>query len=235
MKVTLFPHPRSTFFRKYLFIYGCDGSWLWHTGALVLACGLSCSAGCGISVSLTKDWTLVRWLGRWFLNTFVRSNSNMVPRAPCLSTWWVLDTCYVICISRFGPSLKPQEARTRKSIDGTRCALFAKGWAVAYRDLLWIQLCLHSNTWCLAWERKKIPYSGVSEGGPASFLYLWLLYCPSLGSTHKAGKRTWTWSQRVLVSRLRCVTLGQLLTLLWACFWDRVVVTTKWDDFYREH
>lgn len=63
----------------------------------------------------------------------------------------VLDTCYVICISKIWSLFEATGSKDMEVYRWYQSVLFLqKALAVAYRDLLWIQLCLHSNTWCLA-------------------------------------------------------------------------------------
>lgn len=87
--------------------------------------------------------------------------------------------------------------------------------AVAYRDLLWIQLSLSMQQYLVPCPRegKKIP---ASQGFLRRSCLLSLPVAAVLsfpGQYWQVGKRRWTWSQGVLVSSPRCVTLGKLLTL----------------------
>lgn len=94
------------------------------------------------------------------------------------------------------------------------CALFAKSFGCSLQGFA-VDSTLSTQQYLVPCLRKgkKIP---ASQGFLRRSCLLSLPVAAVLsfpGQYSQAGKRTWTWSQRVLVSRLRCVTLGQLLTL----------------------
>ena len=88
---------------------------LWHTGLVLVACGLNCYATCGILVSPTRDQTHVPCIAKWTCNHWTTREATVltiyrfsltVAGSKSWKNYWVTDWQSTDCMLNF-PWIQP--------------------------------------------------------------------------------------------------------------------------------